>query len=299
MAKWVFVVVMAVLLVSSAKSVEDTDAIKAKAVAKSVVASGAKVEKLCGGFAFTEGATSDSNGNVYFTDIPKSRIHKWSVDGKISTFLENSGGCNGLYSYKDKLIACADGKRQLVQIDTNGNVEVLADEFEGKKFNSPNDLWVDKAGGIYFTDPRYSYRGNMEMGEHVYYFSPDRKKLIRVIDDMVRPNGIIGSGDGKKLFVADHGGGKVFVYDIAKDGSLSGKKLFVAQGSDGMEIDERGNIYLTGKDVSVYNKDGEKIETITAEGQHTNLCFGGKDKKTLFITANGALYSVRMDVKGL
>jgi len=267
----------------------------------SVVASGAKVEKLAGGFKFTEGPAADAEGNVFFTDIPNNRIHKWSLDGKLSTFREDSGGSNGLYfDKKGNLLACEGEGRRLVSIDPKGNVTVLADKYQDKKFNSLNDLWLDPKGGIYFTDPRYGNRDNLEQdGEHVYYLSPDRKKLVRVVNDMVRPNGIIGTRNGKRLYVTDHGGKKTFVYKINKDGRLSNKKLFASEGSDGMTIDNEGNIYLTTNAVAVYNKKGEKIETIKVPEGPANVTFGGKDEKTLFITARTSLYCVRMRVKGL
>ena len=266
----------------------------------SVVAPGAKVNKLTGGFTFTEGPAADAKGNIYFSDIPNNRIHKWSLDGKLSTFREDSRGANGLFFDKaGNILACEGGGRQLVSIDPKGNVTVLADKYEGKRFNSLNDLWIDPQGGVYFTDPRYGRsRDDMEQdGEHVYYLAPDRTKLIRVIDDMVRPNGIIGTPDGKLLYVTDHGGDKTFVYTINKDGTLSNKKLFVPEGSDGMTIDNEGNVYLTTKVVAVYNSKGEKIETINVPEQPANVCFGGKDKQTLFITARTSLYSIKMCVK--
>ncbi len=272
----------------------------------SVVATGAKVEKLAGGFKFTEGPAADAKGNIFFTDIPNNRIHKWSLDGsplrgKLSTFRENSGGANGLYfDKKGNLLACEGGGRRLVTINPKGEVTELAAKYQNKKFNSLNDLWIDPKGGIYFTDPRYGRRDNLDQdGEHVYYLTPDRKSIVRVIDDMVRPNGIIGTRKGKRLYVADHGGKKTFVYTINKDGTLSNKKLFAPEGSDGMTIDNKGNIYLTTRAVLVYNKKGEKIETIKVPEGPANVTFGGKDKKTLFITAKTSLYSVRMRVKGL
>jgi len=266
----------------------------------SVVARGARVEKLAGGFSFTEGPAADAKGNIFFSDIPNNRIHKWSLDGTLSTFRESSEGSNGLYfDKKGNLLACEGGGRRLVSIDPQGNVTVLADKYQNKRFNSLNDLWIDAKGGIYFTDPRYGSRDNMKQdGEHVYYLSPDRKKLIRVIDDMVRPNGVIGTPDGKLLYVADHGGQKTFEYTINKDGTLSNKKLFAPEGSDGMTIDNEGNVYLTTGAVAVYNKGGEKIETINVPEGPANVCFGGKDKHTLFITARTSLYSVLMRVKG-
>jgi len=262
----------------------------------SVVAEGAKVEKLAGGFKFTEGPAADAKGNILFTDIPNNRIHKWTLDGKLITFRRDSGGANGLFfDKKGNLLVCEMGGRRLVSIGRNGRKTVLADKYDNKQLNSPNDLWADPKGGVYFTDPRYGSRSGMEQdGECVYYLSPDHKRLIRVIDDMVRPNGIIGTADGKTLYVADHGGRKTFVYTINEDGTLSNKKLFAAEGSDGMTMDNEGNIYLTTDVVVVYNKNGEKIETIEVPERPANVCLGGKDKRTLFITARTSLYSVRM-----
>jgi gluconolactonase len=266
----------------------------------SVVAPGAKVEKLAGGFTFTEGPAVDSMGSIFFSDIPNNRIHEWSWDGKLSTFRENSGGANGLFFDKRRnLLACEGGGRRLVSIDPQGKVTVLADSYQGKPFNSLNDLWIDPKGGVYFTDPRYGSKDNMEQGgEHVYYLSPGREKVTRVVDDMVRPNGIIGTRDGKKLYVADHGGKKTFVYAVNEDGTLSDKKLFAPEGSDGMTIDNEGNIYLTTKEVAVYNKNGQRIESIEVPEGPANVTFGGKDKQTLFITARTSLYSIKMRVKG-
>jgi gluconolactonase len=273
------------------------------AESQSVVAPGAKVEKLAGGFTFTEGPAVDEGGNIYFSDIPNNRIHRWLLSGTLETFRENSGGANGLFFDKRRnLLACEGGGRRLVSISPPGDrVTVLADSYQGKRFNSLNDLWIDPKGGIYFSDPRYGRRrDDMEQdGEHVYYLSPDRKKLVRVIDDMVRPNGIIGTADGKLLYVTDHGGGKTFVYAINNDGTLSNKKLFAPEGSDGMTIDNEGNVYLTTSAVAVYNKKGRKIETIEVPERPANVCFGGKDQGTLFITAQKSLYSVRMRVRGV
>lgn len=283
-------VVLVVLVVAAAVS--------CGAEKSSVVAEGAKVEKLVGGFEFTEGAVADAKGNIFFTDIPNNRINKWTLNGELITFKKDSGGANGLFfDKKGNLLVCEGGRRRVVSIGRNGRKTVLADEYNNKQLNSPNDLWADPNGGIYFTDPRYGDRSGMEQGcECVYYLSPDHKKLIRVIDDMVRPNGIIGTADSKTLYVADHGGGKTFVYTINEDGTLSNKKLFAPEGSDGMTMDNEGNIYLTTNVVAVYNKNGEKIETIEVPEQPSNLCFGGKDKRTLFITARTSLYSVRMRV---
>ncbi|MBN1510321.1 MAG: SMP-30/gluconolactonase/LRE family protein [Sedimentisphaerales bacterium] len=274
-----------------------------------VVAPGAEVKKLAGDFRFTEGPAADAQGNVYFSDIPNNRILKWSVpDGVetqnlaslLSTFLENSGGANGLYFDKDgNLLACQGGERRLVSISPKGEVTVLADKYEGKKFNSLNDLWIDPKGGVYFSDPRYGNREGMEQdGEHVYYLTPDHKKVIRVISDMVRPNGVIGTPNGRRLYVADHGAGKTYAYRVNEDGTLSNKQLFAPEGADGMTIDSQGNVYLTGKAVVIYNRRGEKIQEIQIPEGPSNVTFGGKDSKTLFITARTSFYSIPMEVKG-
>jgi gluconolactonase len=266
-----------------------------------IVAPGATVQKLAGGFKFTEGPVADVEGNVFFTDIPNSRIHKWSPEGAVSTFLENSGRANGLFFDRGgNLLACAGGAGRLVCIDPRGRVTVLAEQYQGKPFNSPNDLWRHPRGGIYFTDPRYGGRENLPQdGEHVYYLCADRNRVIRVIDDMVRPNGLIGTPDGKLLYVADHGVNKTYVYKINSDGTLSDRKLFVRQGSDGMTMDARGNVYLTGAGVLVYDAGGNRIHTIDVLERPSNVCFGGKDKERLFITARTSLYALRMQVKGL
>ena len=265
-----------------------------------VVAPAAVVEKLADGFKFTEGPAAEAQGNIFFSDIPNSRIHKWSLEGKLSTFLENSGKANGLFFGPDgNLLACAGGTGQLVSIDPQGKVTVLADTYKGKRLNSPNDLWRHPKGGIYFTDPRYGRRDDMPQdGDHVYYLSADGKRLIRVIDDMVRPNGIVGTSDGKLLYVTDRAGGKTYVYKIKPDGTLSGKKLFAKEGSDGMTLDDQGNLYLTVETVLVFDKAGRQIESIEVPETPSNVCFGGRDKRTLFITAQTSLYSLRMRVKG-
>ena len=267
-----------------------------------LIAEGATVQKLANGFRFTEGPAADAEGNVYFTDIPNARIHKWSVDGKLSTVRENSGQANGLF-FDDAghLVACEGGNRQLTRItlDNKIKVTVLADSYNGKKLNSPNDLWIDPAGGIYFTDPRYGNEDGLEQdGFHVYYLPAGDGEMQRVIDDLVKPNGIIGTADGKTLYVADAGGGKIYSYAIQKPGVLTKRKKLIDSGSDGMTLDEKGNIYLTRGQVHVYKPNGEKLTTIEVPEGPANVTFGGKDNKTLFITARTGFYSLQMNVAG-
>ncbi len=274
---------------------------KTPAVRKPGLARDAQIQRIATGFKFTEGPIADVRGNLYFTDIPNNRIHIIFLDGALATFMENTGGANGLYFDKDaNLLACQGGNRQLVSIGPDGKITVLADRFNGKPLNSPNDLWIDPKGGVYFTDPRYGSKDDMfQNGEHVYYLTPDRKKLIRVIGDMVRPNGIIGTPDGRRLYVADLGGHKTFRYRIRPDGTLTEKTLFINDGSDGMTIDIRGNIYITTNAVKVYNIRGKFLGQIDLPEWPSNVTFGGPKNDTLFITARTSLYSIKTNTKGL
>jgi gluconolactonase len=271
-----------------------------------VVAPGATLEKLAGDFKFTEGPTCDAQGNVFFTDQPNDRIMKWSVEGKLSTFLQPAGRANGMFfNAQGNLIACADGQNELWAISPDGTRHtVLVKDYEGKLLNGPNDVWVHPGGSLYFTDPFYKRdywkRGPAEQGgQHVYRLSADRKELRRVATDLTQPNGIIGTADGKKLFVADIGARKTYRYEVRGDGSLADKQLFCELGSDGMTIDAEGNIYLTGRGVSVFDPAGKKIDQVNVpEGWTANVSFGGRDRQTLFITASKGLYSIKLRVKG-
>jgi len=276
----------------------------ATAAESPILAPGAKVEKLAGDFLFTEGPAADAQGNVFFTDQPNDRILKWSVEGKLTTFMQPCGRSNGLcFDGQGNLWACADEKNELWCIDPAGKVTVVVKDYQGRLLNGPNDVWVRPDGGIYFTDPFYKRpywkRGPKEQDkECVYFLSPDRQKLVRVVVDLVQPNGVIGTPDGKALYVADIGGRKTYVYDIRPDGTLSGKRLFCEMGSDGMTLDSEGNVYLTGKGVFVFDPRGKQIEHIAVDEPWTaNVCFGGKDGRTLFITASKAFYGVSMRVR--
>lgn len=276
---------------------------------ESVVAPGAKLEKLAGGFAFTEGPTCDKNGNLFFVDQPDNRIMEWSADGKLSTFLQPSGYANGMYfDAQGNLIACADEHNQLWSIAPDKKVTVLIKDYQGKYLNGPNDVWVAPNGAMYVTDPFYRRKWwdhtTMALtNEEVFYLSADRKNLVMVTDDLEKPNGITGTPDGKNLFVSDIRAGQTWCYDIQPDGSLANKTLFCAKGSDGMTIDAEGNLYLCANGrtngVTVIDKTGRQIDHIDVpESWSANVCFSGKDRKTLFITASHSLYSIRLRVQG-
>jgi len=264
-----------------------------------LVAPGAQLVRLPGEYSFTEGPAADKAGNVYFTDIPANRIYKWSLDGTVSPFREDTGGANGLYFDKrGHLIACQGGLGKMASIAPTGALTPIAEEFEGKRFNSPNDLWVDPQGGVYFTDPVYGRRTVVQGGEHVYYVPPDHSSVVRVIDDMVRPNGLIGTPDGKTLYVTDHGAKRTYRYAVCEDGTLKDKTLFCDVGCDGMTRDTRGNLYLAEADIIVFDADGKRLGVIDIPQRPTNVCFGGAQGKTLFVTARTAVYTLQMAIAG-
>jgi gluconolactonase len=270
-----------------------------------IIQPGAKLEKLAGDFSFTEGPASDSKGNVYFTDQPNNRIMIWTTEGKLLTFMQPCGRSNGMFFDKSgNLWTCADEKNELWKIDMEKNVNVVLGQFEGKALNGPNDLWITRKGGIYLTDPYYQrtwwdHYVMPQKDQSVYFLKPDHKTLIKVEGSMKQPNGIIGTPDEKMLYVSDIGSKKTWSFSINPDGSLSNKKLFCEMGSDGMTIDEKGNIYLTGNGVTIFDKTGKREGNIPVPEKWTaNVCFGDKDRKSLFITATTGLYRIRLQVKG-
>jgi len=257
-------------------------------------------------FEFTEGASVDKEGNVFFTDQPNDKIWKYDINGKLSLFMDKSGRANGTYfDKKGNLIVCADENNQIWSIDQNKKVKVLFSDYEGKKVNGPNDIWLDAKGGIYFTDPYYQRdywtRKTSEMdGEKVYYLPKNKKNAMLVADGLVRPNGIVGTPDGKFLYVADRVADVTYKYQINSNGTLSNRQLILKQGSDGMTLDSNGNIYITGKGVDIYKPNGEKIGHINVpENWCGNICFGGKNKDVLFITASKSLYTIKTNAKGV
>ncbi|WP_419132507.1 SMP-30/gluconolactonase/LRE family protein [Pedobacter sp. N23S346] len=257
-------------------------------------------------FKFTEGASVDKQGNIFFTDQPNDQIWKYDTEGKLSLFVGKSGRANGTYfDKKGNLIICADEQNEIWSISMNRKIKVLFSNFEGKKVNGPNDLWIDAKGGIYFTDPYYqrnywTRKASALNGEKVYYLPKGKKTAKIVADKMVRPNGIVGTPDGKYLYVADRQADVTYRYDINSDASLSSQTLLFKQGSDGMTLDTAGNIYITGKGVDIYKPNGEKISHIDVpEDWCGNICFGGTNRDTLFITASKSLYSIKTTAKGV
>ncbi|GAB3511435.1 SMP-30/gluconolactonase/LRE family protein [Spirosoma knui] len=271
-----------------------------------VVMPGATLKQVSNQFTFTEGPAVDKKGVIFFTDQPNDKIWKYDTDGKLTLFMDKTGRSNGLYfDKKGNLIACADAKNELWSISPKGDVTVLMTDYQGKKLNGPNDLWLDAKGGIYFTDPYYQRdywerkKPDIE-GQKVYYLAKGKREPVVVDSDLMQPNGIVGSADGKFLYVADIRANKTYKYQINPDGSLTNRQLFVSQGSDGMTLDNQGNLYLSGRGVTVYDPAGTKLGNIPVPSRWVgNICFGGKDRSTLFITASESVYTLPMQVKGV
>ncbi len=261
---------------------------------------GASLEKIADGFGFTEGPAADYDGNIYFSDVDSERIHIWTIDGALSTFRENTDKANGLFfDANGNLIACAGGTRSVVSYLLDGSMTTIADTFQSNRLNMPNDLWVSSCGGVYFTDPNYR-RGEMEVdGENVYYITPGRDKVVKVIGGLERPNGIVGNPLTGVLYVVDSGTQQTYAYTIESNGLVSGERLFAEEGRDGMTVDVEGNVYITSiEGISVYNARGHRLGAISVPESTTNACIGGKDHQTLFITTRSSLYSIPLKHKG-
>lgn len=260
----------------------------------------APVRQLADGFRFTEGPVFAADGKVYFSDIPNERImiYDWA-SGKVSVHRESSGRANGLaITPAGALLACEGGARRLTR-QLGDQITVLADTYDSKRLNSPNDLALDGKGGIYFTDPRYGDRSDMDMEiEGVYYLSR-KGKLTRVVDDLVRPNGLVLSLDNSVLYIADNGAKTIVAYDVQPDGSLTNQRLFAnmdleaRSGGDGMTIDRRGNVYCAGQGhIWIWNPTGKLLGKIAVPQSPANCAFVGADEQTLFITARTAVYAI-------
>ena len=281
--------------------------VMAKAADADIIADGAKVEVLSEGYIFTEGPAVDRDGNVFFTDQPNDRIVKYNAaDGSFSDWLKPAGRSNGTkFDKAGNLLACADDKNELWSISPDKKVTVLLGSPGGKLLNGPNDLWIRPDGNLYFTDPLYKRdywkrdKATQQPGEYVYFFNVESKKATPVATDLKQPNGIIGTPDGKTLYIADIGARKTYSYSVKSDGTLENMTLFCEMGSDGMTIDNEGNVYLTGRGVTVFDKTGKKLTNITIPEPWTgNVTFAGQDRRLLFITASKKVYGVKMRVKG-
>jgi len=283
------------------------------------------------GFSFTEGPAVDRHGNVFFTDQPNDRIYRWDAGtGEITLFLEGTGRANGMAFDKDgNLITCSDMHGEVWKIYPDGSHVVLVNNYGGKLLNGPNDVWINPVnGGMYFTDPMFprsywddtdprkqdwppthSEQAPVGKGGYVYYLPPGGTALVRVTTEAMGwdsdgwPNGIVGTPDGKNLYVnkwsSDSKGG-TWVFDINPDGMLSNMRKLTEWGGDGMSMDELGNFYISnGQGVMGFDPNGNNILTIPIGTAATNNTFAGRDHKLLFITDSaGRVTGMKMNVKG-
>lgn len=290
-----------------------------------------KLDTIKKGFGFTEGPAVDKRGNVFFTDQPNDKIYRWDAGtGKITLFLQGTGRSNGMaFDKQGNLIACADMHGELWSIDRQGNHKVLAKNYNGKLLNGPNDVWINPVtGGMYITDPifprdywdnndprrqgwppTHSEQAATGKGGYVYYLAPGSKQLVRVATEAMGwnadgwPNGIVGTPDGKKLYVnkwADDNLGGTWVFDIKANGTLANMRKFIDMGGDGMSMDERGNIYISNNlGVTAFDKNGKRIFNVPTNGA-TNNVFAGQNNKLLFITGPvDRVTSLKMNVQGV
>jgi gluconolactonase len=263
-----------------------------------------EIIKLHTGFTFTEGPAADKDGNLFFTDVRSNRIHKVDTRGRLSTFMENTRGANGLMvDLRGRLIACQGLEGRIVAIDTlTKNVQVVADNYNGNRFIMPNDLVVDRHGGIYFTDPAFRTGPRPQDKEGVYYVS-NAGQVIRLIDDLTKPNGIILSPDEKTLYVLPSSFQGLMAYPIEKPGRIGqGKRIGnVEHPGDGMTVDIKGNLYVTQPGLStiqMVSPEGKTLGFISFPEVPSNCKFGGKEMKVLFVTARTSLYAVAMEQTG-
>lgn len=267
------------------------------------------VVKLHGDFAFTEGPAVDRQGNLYFTDIPNNRIHRRSREGELTIFREPSGHANGLmFMGNGDLVACEmDGR--VVAISPDGeSVREIATQYQGERFNAPNDLVIDRQGGVYFTDPHYRAPDPLPQGTTAVYYVPPGGEPRRLLDDLKAPNGVILSPDEKTLYVIPSQQEEMMAYPVEAPGELGEGRVFCrlvqaagqsGGGGDGLTVDVQGNLYITHSlGLQVFNPEGELLGIIEIPEGPANVTFGGPENKTLFVTARTSLYSIPMQVEG-
>lgn len=268
-----------------------------------------EVEQLHTDLKFTEGPADDGNGNIYFTDIPADRIYRHTAGGELKVFLEGAGHCNGLmFDAKGTLFACSmDGS--LISVDPKTKaITPLAKEYELKRFNAPNDLVLDKAGGIYFTDPHFRAPDPLPQKVPAVYYRSAAGEVTRIATITKAPNGVILSPDEKTLYVVPSLQSEMLAYPVLGPGKVGEERVFCTlkqpegmenTGGDGLTVDTDGNLYITSRiGVQVWSPAGEYLGNIEFPEQPANVTFGGKDRKTLYATCRTGFYSVPMQAQG-
>jgi gluconolactonase len=262
------------------------------------------VDKVAAGLQFTEGPVWSREGFLLFSDVPSNRILKLGPGDKLpSLYREGPGLVNGnTFDAQGRLYSCESKGRRVVRMDKKGKLEVLAERWEGKRFNAPNDIVVRKDGQIYFTDPAFGDQADTRELDFygVYHLTP-KGQLSLVAKPKGRPNGITLSPNGRILYVANSDDRNVVVYDVDNNGATSNERVLISGVDgvpDGIRTDEKGNLYVTAKGVAVYRPDGKLITTIPISETPANCAFGDADFQTLYVTARTSVYRVRLDVKG-
>jgi gluconolactonase len=277
---------------------------------KSLFPKNATVERVATGFEFTEGPIWLAEENcLLFSDIPANKIFKLAPNSEIKVFREPSFNSNGLTRDKQgRLIACEHGTRRVTRTEKDGSITVLADKFQGKKLNSPNDIVVKSDGSIYFTDPPYGIKPEQQEQpiQGVYRLSPDGKEIIVVADDFDKPNGLAFSPDEKKLYIDDSERRHIRVFDVQADGKLANSCIFYNINGkkpglpDGMKVDVQGHIYCTGAGgLWVFDSEGNHLGTIITPEVPANCAWGDEDLQSLYITAGTSVYKVRVNIPGI
>ncbi len=296
-------------------------AVAPTAAADDLLAPAAKLERVVGDLEFSEGPAWHPDGFLIFEDIPRNRILKLEPGDKASVYREPSGRSNGLaFDREGRLVAAegnsSDGGRRISRTEKDGRVVTLADRYNGKRLNSPNDLAIDAAGRIYFTDPRYGSQAGVEQDkEAVYRIDPDGK-LTRVIDTVSKPNGIAIAPDQKTLYVSDNRPGEsrrvLWAFDLGRDGAATGGRVLhnfgAGRGIDGMTIDSAGRIWATagsGERAGVHvfelsaDRTAAKLLTVVRTPEDpTNCTFGGSKRNVLYITTAKSLFRIETAAKG-
>jgi gluconolactonase len=281
----------------------------------SFVEPGARLEKLAGGFQFTEGPVwMNSEQALYFSDIPASITRRWSERRGVETMRAPNDKSNGMFLDHDGgLLVCQHGRRRIVKWRGGAEVEVVVDSFHGKKFNSPNDLVVRRDGALYFTDPPYGLTaafgepGQQELDfQGVFRTDPARRQVLLLNKGFFRPNGLAFSPDQQRLYVNDSEELLIRVFDVNAAGDLANERLFAevrgdAPGCpDGMKVDTQGNVYVTGPGgLWVFSPAGERIGFLPVPEVIGNFAFGEADRRTIFLTASTSLYRIRVLTPGI
>src|SRR5580658_7161241 len=262
-----------------------------------------QVEKAAHGFRFTEGPAWSRDGYLLFSDIPGNKIMKYLPGEGYPIFRESSNGANGnAFDAQGRLYTCESLARRVTRTDKKGHIEVLADKWEGKRLNAPNDIVVSKNGHVYFTDPAFgSQADHRELDFYGVYHIPPKGPMKLVARPAGRPNGIGISPNGRVLYVVNTDERNVRAYDLDRAGEASNERVLIsgiAGVPGGLAVDEKGNLYVAGNGVAVYTPDGRPLHTIPMKARVSNCTFGEADGRTLIVTSGGFVYRLRLDVKG-